>query len=280
MISREVLAGRIGVCSWSLRPTGPAALVDSLKRLRIDRCQLALAPCVEDTATWRDAVEQLRNAGIEAVSGMFATIGEDYSTLDTIRKTGGIAPDEHWEANLDRAKRVADFAAARGITLVTFHPGFLPHDPADTRRAVLLERRETIARVFDDRPLRLGFETGQETPSTLLEALDDLKADNVGVNFDPANMILYGMGDPVAALRQLAPHVEQIHIKDATLTDTPGTWGDEVPVGEGAVDWKAFFKAVRHLKRPVDLVIEREAGDDREADIAQARDHVGQILRA
>jgi sugar phosphate isomerase/epimerase len=92
----------------------------------------------------------------------------------------------------------------------------------------------------------------------------------VGVNFDPANMILYGMGDPVAAIRTLAPHVVQVHVKDAVPTAVPGTWGREVVSGTGAVDWTAFLAAVRALPRVVDLVIEREAGPTREADIQSA----------
>ena len=103
-----------------------------------------------------------------------------------------------------------------------------------------------------------------------IEFLAKLAHPNVGVNFDPANMILYGMGDPVAALRRLAKHVVQIHIKDALPTKTPGTWGSEVTAGTGAVDWPAFFSAVRALPKTVDLVVEREAGAAREGDAAVA----------
>jgi sugar phosphate isomerase/epimerase len=93
---------------------------------------------------------------------------------------------------------------------------------------------------------------------------------NVGVNFDPANMILYGMGDPVAALRDLAPCIVQIHIKDALPTSVPGTWGREVTAGTGAVAWDAFFAQVGKLPSPVDMVVEREAGAAREGDAAVA----------
>ncbi|MAB72527.1 MAG: xylose isomerase, partial [Planctomycetaceae bacterium] len=104
-----------------------------------------------------------------------------------------------------------------------------------------------------------------------LDALAELGHENVGVNFDPANMILYGMGDPVDAIRLLADHVVQVHAKDATPTETPGTWGGEVPLGTGAVDWNRFLEVVATLDESIDVVIEREAGDAREDDILAAR---------
>ncbi|XOV74116.1 MAG: sugar phosphate isomerase/epimerase family protein [Phycisphaerales bacterium] len=124
--------------------------------------------------------------------------------------------------------------------------------------------------------IRLGLETGQETAASLLDALAAIDRDSVGVNFDPANMILYAMGDPVEALDRLAPHVVQIHVKDAIATDTPGRWGTEVPAGTGQVDWPAFFAVVRDHLPGIPLVIEREAGDRRIEDIRSAASLVQQ----
>lgn len=272
------MASRIGVCSWSLAPDGVDRLIQSLDSVSVRAIQLALAPLLQTPEAWRDSVTRLRDAGITVLSGMFATIGEDYATLESIRRTGGIAPDEHWGANLERAGRVADLAAEFGIGLVTFHAGFIPHDKDDPRRDVLLDRLGAIADCFGERDVDIGLETGQETAGTLLAALEALKHDRVSVNFDPANMILYGMGDPVAALSELAPHVSQIHIKDAIPTVEPGRWGTEAPAGEGAVDWSAFFEAAAGLPGPVDYVIEREAGENRLRDIARARDLVAAHL--
>ena len=107
-----------------------------------------------------------------------------------------------------------------------------------------------------------------ELAETLLEALDEIDHPMVGVNFDPANMILYGMGDPVRAVADLADYIEQVHIKDATATTVPGTWGSEVPAGSGQVRWEAFFGVLEEYGVSGDLVIEREAGDQRIADVA------------
>src|SRR5690606_15401196 len=110
-------------------------------------------------------------AGIRILSGMMETIGEDYSTLESIRRTGGVAPDETWEANLLVAAQCAQIAEALGITLVTFHAGFIPHDADDPRRGELTERVRQIARVFASRGVRVALETGQETAETLAELL-------------------------------------------------------------------------------------------------------------
>jgi sugar phosphate isomerase/epimerase len=104
-----------------------------------------------------------------------------------------------------------------------------------------------------------------------------LNAPNVGVNFDPANMLLYDQGDPVAALGVLAPWLRQVHIKDAKRTRVPGTWGEEVSVGTGEVDWGSFFATLRKLNYAGDFVIEREAGGKRMADLRAARALIEQL---
>jgi sugar phosphate isomerase/epimerase len=96
----------------------------------------------------------------------------------------------------------------------------------------------------------------------------------VGVNFDPANMILYEKGDPIAALETLAPWLKQCHIKDARRTKQSGTWGDEVVVGTGEVDWRRFFGVLDRIGYRGDLCIEREAGNQRVEDIRAARKFV------
>ena len=262
---------RLGVCSWSLRPKTAAELVESVGRLGVPKIQLALGPVLEQADAFGDVIPRLRDAGVLITSGMLEAVGEDYSTLETIKATGGVRPDEHWPATLARARAVAALAAEASLPLVTLHAGFIPHETSDPARLVVLDRLRILADVFGDHGVRVGLETGQETAATLLDALAELDHENVGVNFDPANMILYGMGDPIDAIRLLADHVVQVHAKDATPTETPGTWGGEVPLGTGAVDWNRFLEVVATLDESIDVVIEREAGDAREDDILAAR---------
>jgi len=264
------ILSRLAVCSWSLQPESPARLVERLTATGVRRVQLALDPLRAEPAAWGDTPHLLERAGIQIVSGMFGTIGEDYSTLETIRRTGGIVPDETWPQNWRNIQATAELAARMRLGLVSFHAGFLPHDPADPSTESLMGRLREVADVFATKGIQLALETGQETAETLDGFLARLDRRNVGVNFDPANMLLYDKGEPVAALRRLGRWLKQVHIKDARRTRVPGTWGEEVVVGTGEVDWKAFFAALAELGYGGDLCIEREAGNQRVADIRQA----------
>ncbi len=261
----------LAVCSWSLQPHEPVHLAELIHRTGLRHVQLALSPMIENSPRWGGVIDELRSHAITIVSGMMATIGEDYSTLDTIARTGGIRPDETWAANREHAQWVVKIASRAGLDLVSFHAGFIPEEPGDPERTKLIARLREIADLFSAGGVHIALETGQESAETLLDALTELNHPNVGINFDPANMILYDKGDPVEALRLLGPHVAQIHIKDALPTTTPGSWGSEVPVGTGAVDWDAFFEIAFALTPAVNLIIEREAGDDRINDISIAR---------
>ena len=135
-----------------------------------------------------------------------------------------------------------------------------------------------VADVFAAKGISLAFETGQETAETLNLFLEKLNRSTVGVNFDPANMILYEKGDPIEALRWIARWLKQCHIKDARQTRQPGTWGDEVVVGTGEVNWRAFFDTLSDLEFDGYCCIEREAGNQRAQDIRAAREFVQRLF--
>ena len=261
---------RPGVCSWSLRPHSPADLVDAVRTCGLGAVQLALDPV--RTGAWPLAATRsaFEAAGIEIISGMMDMAGEEYSSLESIRATGGLRPPGTWAVNLAAAAGNAQVAEQLGLDLVSFHGGFLPHEVTDPERQVMIERIRTIAEVFAEHGVAVALETGQESADTLIEVLEAVGRADVGVNFDPANMILYAMGDPVAAIERLGPFVRQIHVKDALPTTMPGTWGTEVPVGEGAVDWPAFLAAASAHAPEARLVIEREAGEQRATDVRTA----------
>ncbi len=271
------LSQRLAVCSWSLQPTSPQDLIAKLSEIGVRRVQLALDPLRDDPAVWGKTPQLFQQAGIAIVSGMFGCVGEDYSTLDTIRVTGGIAPDSTWEQNRKNIQTSVALTQRLGLKLVTFHAGFLPHDERDPNFAKLKQRLSEVAEMFSARGIALGLETGQETAPALADLLQHLNRPNVGVNFDPANMLLYDKGNPIEALRTLGPWIRQVHIKDALRTKVPGTWGEEVMAGTGEVDWPAFFATLQEVGFNGDLGIEREAGDRRVADIRAAREMVEKI---
>lgn len=272
----QISSDRVGVCSWSLRPASCDELVASIRACGVRMVQLHLDPI--RTLQWRaDQVgDRFRNEGIVIASGMMGMKDEDYSTLESIKATGGIRPDATWEANLRAAEGNAIMAARLGIDLVTFHAGFLPHEAGNPERATMIGRLATIAEIFGGRRVRVALETGQENAPTLLGVLDEVNARvpahaKVGVNFDPANMILYGMGDPVEAASLLAPHIMQVHVKDANPSDSLGEWGTEMPAGRGSVRWDSFLSTLAKRGYAGRFIIEREAGESRIDDVIAAR---------
>jgi len=204
------------------------------------------------------------------------TIGfpqEDYSSLESIRATGGILPDECWPRNQQMFTRVAAITAELGVRFLTMHAGFIESDDAAHARR-LRDRLVCLADTAAERGITLLMETGQETAVCLRQLLETLNHPALGVNFDPANMILYGKGDPVAAVQMLGPWIKHVHIKDAIRTTRPGTWGTEVPWGEGEVGTRNFLKALKEIGFDGVLAIERESGDNRLGDIRLAAERL------
>lgn len=265
----STLPWTVGVCSWSLRPTDPDQLAEQVLACGLSAVQLALDPLREARWGLPETRAAFERRGIRVLSGMMGMRGEDYSTLETIARTGGVRPDEHWEANREAAAGNARLARELGVELVSFHAGFLPEQPGELRTR-MVERLRELVDLFAQEGVRVAFESGQESSTTLLAVLDELDRPDAGVNFDPANMLLYDRDRPLEALERLLPRVLQVHVKDARRTTSPGTWGEEVPVGSGEVDWVAFLGLLRGQDWRGDLVIEREAGEQRVEDVRTA----------
>jgi len=271
---------QLGLCSWSLQPESISDLIGKAARAGVTGVQLALEPLISNPDAWSDVSSRLVDMGFSLFSGMFEPIGEDYTTPLTIRETGGFVPDSTWEGNLRRMELAARIAADLALKIISFHAGFIPEDSTTAAHTTLVDRVRKIADCFLDAcGGMLLLETGQETADTLMTFLDAVDRPNVIVNFDPANMLLYDMEDPIPALRQLAPRVRQVHIKDANRPTRAGAWGEEVAVGTGEVDWPAFLGilADSHFTGP--LVVEREAGEDRLGDIRTAVEFITKNLK-
>jgi L-ribulose-5-phosphate 3-epimerase len=270
---------RLAVCSWSLEPTSPQDLISKLRDAKIAQVQLALNPLLDNAKAWAGAGDILKSAGVRIVSGMFGCVGEDYSTLESIRATGGIAPDTTWLQNLKNIRAASTLAAELGLKLVTFHAGFLPHSESDPKFSVMLNRLSQVTQIFAEREIHVALETGQEKAADLATALMRLNESHLGVNFDPANMLLYGSGDPIEALKSLAQWIRQVHIKDAKKSRAVGMWGEEMVAGSGEVDWTAFFSVLKEIHFTGNLVVEREAGTQRVADVRTAKSLVEQFAK-
>jgi sugar phosphate isomerase/epimerase len=270
---------RLAVCGWSLQPTSPENLIEQVQAAGFKRVQLDLDPFREKPEVWDKAPELLAKAGITPVSGMFRTVGEDYTTLETIRLTGGIVPDATWEQNWSNAQITVKTARKLGLKFVMFHAGFVPHDHNNPTFAKLVERLRKMVQLFASAGITLGCETGQETGPDLKAFLEYLAEPNIAVNFDPANMILYNNGNPIDALRLIGPHVKSCHLKDGILTKTPGSWGEEAAVGKGQVNWPAFFETMAEINFKGFFCFEREGGNQRLEDIRSGREFVEKLLK-
>ncbi|MBN2296373.1 MAG: sugar phosphate isomerase/epimerase [Pirellulales bacterium] len=194
---------------------------------------------------------------ISVVFGGFE--GESYADIPTTAKTVGLVPPETRAARTAEMKEIADFARLLGVDIVALHVGFVPHDTSHQLYKDAVAVTQEICDHCKGNNQRLHLETGQESPEGLLQFHGDVDRDNLFINFDPANMILYGSGEPIEALKKVGKYVRSVHCKDATWADKPGEeWGAEVPLGEGDVGFENFLSTLKEIGYDGPLTIERE----------------------
>jgi L-ribulose-5-phosphate 3-epimerase len=252
----------IGVCSWSLGND-----FDKIVAAGVDCVHLALAPAISDGGN--QYLAKAAKSKLTVTATMINFPQEDYTTLESIKTSGGIVPDTNWWDNRELALRAIELTAEMKLQYLSMHFGFIDtENPAKAK--TLIERTRMLADAAGENNIILLMETGQESAGELGEFLEKLNHPALGVNFDPANMIMYGKGNPVEAAGVLSPWIKHVHIKDALLTKTPGTWGTEVVWGTGEVDADKFLKALKSAGYAGTLAIEREQGDNRLGDIKTA----------
>jgi sugar phosphate isomerase/epimerase len=214
--------------------------------------------------------QRLAELGI-TISCVFAGFeGESYADIPTVNKTVGLVPKETRAARTVELKAIADFARTLNVDVVGVHLGFVPHDTNDPDYQEMIKLTRDVCAHCKHNRQALHLETGQEPVDVLIQFLDDVAVDNLFVNFDPANMILYGAGEPLEALEDLGSRVRSVHCKDATWSEQPGdTWGREEPLGEGDVDFAAFLKVLERIGYDGPLTIEREIPQEPERQKAE-----------
>lgn len=252
----------IGVCSWSLGND-----FDKIAALSgqtgLGCVHLAIAPAMSMRGDNYLAKVEKSNLSISATMISFPL--EDYSTLESIKLTGGIVPDECWQMNRETTFKAIKLTAELKVPYLSLHFGFIA-----IKSKKLLDRAKMLADKAGEHNVILLMETGQESADELRGFLEKLRHPALAVNFDPANTILYDKGNPVEAVSILSPWIKNVHIKDALRTKSPGEWGTEVVWGTGEVNAGKFLKALKQACFKGALAVERETGNNRFGDIKSA----------
>lgn len=252
----------VGVMFWAGRPA--LETVREVKGLGVICGQLGVAgntPLdLSTAASWKAALEQEE---FTLVTVFAAYNGEDYADAPTVQRTVGFIPPATRAERLKRTFDLSDWAKALGVSSIACHIGFVPEEHTHPDYLAVREMVRLVCDYAAANGQTFALETGQEPAPILLEFFKDVNRTNLRINFDPANMILYGTGDPIEALQVLAPHVISVHAKDGKWppADVPGSLGTEYALGQGDVGMERFVAKLREVGYTNPMNIEREVPD-------------------
>src|SRR5258708_3153106 len=244
----------VGVMFWLVRDD-----LRTMKEMGVRCGQLGVggdADLAGAASKWKADLER---EAFELITVFCGYNGENYADIPTVQRTVGWIPRATRAEREARTLEVSDFGAALGVNSIALHVGFVPEDQSDPD---YIAGREMVRRVADHAAKNgqtFALETGQEPANVLLEFIRDVGRENVGINFDPANMILYGTGDPIAALEVLGPLLLSVHVKDGDWPppDKPGALGTERPLGQGSVGMERYIAKLKEVGFRGPLNIER-----------------------
>ncbi len=223
--------------------------------------------------------EALNKYQIEATSLVVGGPGREVWDFYGGPLTIGLVPRETREARIAHIKKASDFAKQCGIAAVQTHCGFIPENPNDPVYKETVTAMRDVAGYCKRNGQNFRYETGQETPIALVRAIQDVGLDNQGVNFDLANLILYGKANPVDAIELLGPYVQGIHAKDGQWPTNPRELGQEVPIGKGKVDFPRIIGRLKELNYRGAVTIEREiSGPQQAEDVRAAKAYLEKLI--
>lgn len=251
-----------------------------LKEFGMDSCQLV---CWERNLLTGETAEQVNNAmnryGVEITAFWCGWEGpRDWNFYDG-QLTLGLVPEAYRFRRMEMLMQGSEFASWIHTADLVTHAGFMPENPYDPNYPAVLVALKKIARRCKENGQYFLFETGQETPVTLLRVIQDIGADNVGINLDPANLIMYGKANPVDALDVFGKYVRGIHGKDGCYPTDGRALGPEVPLGEGKVNFPRLIARLKEIGYDGDITIEREiTGEQQSRDIIQAKQLLDELI--
>jgi len=236
-----------------------------VRDLGLPTCQVACwNPSAYTEANALALCEASAELGVEVTTIWAGTPGRAVWNFIEGPATIGLVPPATRAMRVEALKRGAEFAHAVGAPSITTHVGFIPENPADPLYAGTLEALQAVVAYCQSLGLHFCFETGQETPITLLRTIEDLGTDNLGVNLDPANLLLYGKANPIDALDIIGAFVRGVHAKDGDYPTNGRELGKEKPLGEGRVNFPVLIPKLKRLGYRGALTIEREIGGEQQ----------------
>ena len=271
---------KIGVCVQFDGIDGMAKKFENLKAEGFDNCQLiSWKPELWIDDNLQIIKKLIEENGITISAFWCGWEGPCVWNFYDGQITLGLVPPEYRTMRIKNLCDGADFAHKLGVKNVVTHMGFIPENPNDPQFAPFCVAVRQVAEHLKKNNQNLLFETGQETPVTMLRCFEKVGCDNLGVNLDTANVILYGKANPVDALDVFGKYVMNIHAKDGLYPTNGHDLGSEVRIGDGKVDFKALFKKLHELGYDSYVTIEREIeGEQQISDIRHAKKYLGDII--
>ncbi len=251
-----------------------------LKDLGFTSCQLVYKPEKYTSDAAKIIKEAAEKNSIE-ISAQFCGYNDNDTVWDNYYgfNTSGLNIEAYRKSRLEYIKSAAEFAHEAGITDIVIHAGFIPNNPFAPEYSTLLTAVAMICDHCKKMDMNVLLETGGEAAVALLRLITDLGKDNIFVNLDPANMLMYGYANPVDALYTIGKYVRNFHGKDGVVPTDPRVLGAETPVGEGMVDFYRVFKKLKELGYDRFITIEREiTGDKQTEDILKAKAYFENLL--
>jgi L-ribulose-5-phosphate 3-epimerase len=268
---------RLGLVVWVPKGNTPEAIVRRVSQLGFSTCQIgfeALDPSLAPTL--RSALSKY---GVEATALLELGPGRRVWNFYEGPLTIGLVPTATRAARIQALKTAADVAAECNIAAIHTHCGFIPENPNDPTYKEVVSAIHDVASHCKQRNRMMLCETGQETPITLLRMIEDVGLDNVAVNLDMANLILYGKGNPVDAMDVIGSRVRGLHAKDGLFPVDPKNLGKEVPIGQGKVDFRRVVQRLHDFHYQGAITIEREIeGDKQTQDILASKAYLEKII--
>jgi len=255
----------------------PQAAMAKVRALGFPTCQVYVEEFAHElAASLRHALDESQ---IEATSFVVGGPGKEVWDFYGGPLTIGLVPRETRAARVAHLKKASDFAKKCGIAAVQTHCGFIPENPNDALCQETIAAMREVAAYCKNNGQNFRYETGQETPITLVRAIRDVGLDNQGVNFDLANLILYGKANPLDAIEILAPYIQGIHAKDGLWPTNPKDLGEEVAIGKGKVDFPRIIARLKELNYRGAVTIEREiSGAQQMDDVKAAKNYLEKLI--